>query len=71
VTAPTDTRIQTATNDIRAAIEAMTRAKTAIGELMNEGVTSFRLGYAVVDLGWCIGKAQGAIADLRKVEGEL
>lgn len=56
-----DSRIQTATNCVAAAVAAMNEAKVLVGDLINEGGHTqnekVALSYAVTDLGYGIRKA--------------
>ena len=66
----TDTRIQTAIDNARAAIEAMEKARQDIRDVVEELLPDapVHLTFASVDLGHCITRATSAIHDLDRAK---
>lgn len=64
-----DTRIDTAIADIGAAVEAITKAKTTLNELIGElGAGDGPLVWAVVDLGHAARNTNSIINNLRRAK---
>jgi len=65
-----DSRIQTAIDSARAAVEAMEKARRDIKEIVDEKPNApVHLTFASVDLGHSINKVNSAIYDLDRAKG--